>query len=92
MNPECTDGMTPIRAPDLGLAMPGKLCGWRLEPGDELSRGETVAEIVAGGVLYDIAATVAGRLAVVDREVNAVVSPGDVIGWIEPTAAAGQNG
>lgn len=88
MHPECTDGLTPIRAPDLGLAMPAKLCGWRMEPGDEMSRGETVAEIVAGGVLYDVAAGVAGRLAMINRDVNAVVSPGEVIGWIDPRTAA----
>jgi pyruvate/2-oxoglutarate dehydrogenase complex dihydrolipoamide acyltransferase (E2) component len=79
-------GMIPIVAPDLGLPVATKICGWRAEPGDDLADGETVAEVVAAGVLAEIPTPVPGRLAYIVRGTLCEVGPGDILGWVGPLA------
>ncbi len=78
-------GLTSIRTPDYGIASPARLCGWRVESGESVLAGETLAEVVAPGILLEVTAPVSGRLAIVKGVRNSETSPGDVIGWLQPT-------
>jgi pyruvate/2-oxoglutarate dehydrogenase complex dihydrolipoamide acyltransferase (E2) component len=77
--------VVPIRLPELG-AETHSVCvsSWFVEPGESIAAGEVIAEVLLGGVTFDIAAPGAGRLERIEKQVDASVQPGDILGWIEP--------
>jgi pyruvate/2-oxoglutarate dehydrogenase complex dihydrolipoamide acyltransferase (E2) component len=73
----------PVILPDLG-AGPVRFGLWLVELGDPVYQGDRVAEVWLTGVSVDIAAPVTGRFT--DRVAwpRDVLTPGQVLGYVEP--------
>jgi pyruvate/2-oxoglutarate dehydrogenase complex dihydrolipoamide acyltransferase (E2) component len=68
----------PIVPPDLGT--PARLSLWCVKPGDDVRRGDRIAEVVIPGVLADVLAPASGILAERTTHVGEVIT--DAIGVI----------
>ena len=75
----------PIQLPELGTAGEAvRVCCWLVDRGDDVDAGERIVEVLIDGITFDVAAPASGRVARIDKALNAVVGTGDVLGWIEP--------
>lgn len=74
----------PIVVPEVG---PGNeslmICSWLFDVGDLVVSGDSVAEILIPGVVFEIAAESSGRLVEITRPMEAKVTIGDIIGWLD---------
>ncbi|MBI3864444.1 MAG: hypothetical protein HY290_21390 [Planctomycetia bacterium] len=61
-----------------------RVSAWYVEPGDSVDAGEPVLEVMIPGVTCDVPAPIAGTITRLDRPLDAVVAPGDVVAWIVP--------
>jgi pyruvate/2-oxoglutarate dehydrogenase complex dihydrolipoamide acyltransferase (E2) component len=81
--------LTPVRIPDLGAGgLPLVISAWFVEADDPVEPGDPLLEVCLPGVTCDVAATVAGRVAAVERDLDAPVREGDIVAWIQ-TATPG---
>lgn len=77
----------PVTLPDLGAAgQPIRISAWFVEVGDEVTLGESIAEVLVPGITCDVPTPVSGRVIQIDKELDNPVVPGDVLAWIEPAA------
>ena len=77
------DQRIPIHVPDLGTEQESvRISAWLVEPGQTVVAGDRLVELLIPGITYDISATQSGALASTTRHVDAIVSPGDIIGWL----------
>jgi pyruvate/2-oxoglutarate dehydrogenase complex dihydrolipoamide acyltransferase (E2) component len=75
---------TPVTIPDLGSAEHElRISAWFAEPGDSIEQGDRLFEVLIGGITCDVAAECTGRLARIEKDLDAIVAPGDVVAWIE---------
>jgi pyruvate/2-oxoglutarate dehydrogenase complex dihydrolipoamide acyltransferase (E2) component len=78
----------PIVVPDVG---PGNesliICSWLFDEGDFVVSGDSVAEILIPGVVFEIAAEASGRLVELTQLMDAKVATGDIIGWLDDEIA-----
>jgi pyruvate/2-oxoglutarate dehydrogenase complex dihydrolipoamide acyltransferase (E2) component len=74
---------TPIPLPDLGAA-PVRLSLWFASLGDRVLEGDRLVEVLVSGATFDVPAPVTGRL--VERQAwpGDVLTPGQVLGMVEP--------
>lgn len=63
----------------------GKVIGWGKKVGDQVVKGETVAEIETDKAVVAIEAPATGRLIEIVAPVDTVVALGQTIGIVEPT-------
>ena len=78
-----SDGI-PIELPDLGSSdAPVRLVQWLVDAGSEVIEGERIAEVLADGVLFHVAAPASGSLTMIACTGGAELRRGDVLGWIE---------
>ena len=76
--------MTPVLLPDLGIRdEPVRVSCWLVEPGETVEAGDRIVEVFVQGVTFDIAAPESGVVTRIETSLDAVVGPGDVLGWIE---------
>ena len=78
----------PILLPELGVD--GELVrinGWLVDLGDFIEAGDRVVEVVVRGISFDVSAPRAGILTMIQKRTAATVTPGDILGWIEPETA-----
>jgi pyruvate/2-oxoglutarate dehydrogenase complex dihydrolipoamide acyltransferase (E2) component len=76
--------LTPVTIPNVGAAgLPLRVSAWFVEPGDEIDAGEQLVEVLLSGVTCDITSPVSGRLARIERDLDAEISEGDVVAWID---------
>jgi len=79
--------------PDLGCAgMTLVLSLWLVPEGSDVTEGDRVAEILAGGVTVDLGAPATGRLSPVFVDEDETVAPGTVLAEIvavDPAAPGG---
>lgn len=76
---------TAVVLPELGTDNEAlRLSAWLVEPGDTVIRGDNVAEVLLRGMTFAVEAPESGVFTEVEKPLDAVVSPGDVLGWIEP--------
>jgi len=81
---EGTTMQTPILLPELGVGDEQiRVSGWFVEPGDSVEVGDRVVEVLLPGMTFDVAAPGAGVFLKSEKFLDAVVSTGDVLGWIE---------
>lgn len=79
------DHRIPILVPDLGTEQETlRISAWLVEPGQAVVVGDRLVELLIPGITYDISAPQNGELVSIVRHVDAIVSTGDVIGWLEP--------
>ena len=74
----------PIEMPKLGYDMEaGKIGGWIKKVGDEVTRGDAIAEIETDKSTVEMEATASGTLAEIVHDAGAEVSVGETIAWLE---------
>jgi len=74
----------PLVLPDLDIDdVPTTLSLWLVDLGSEVSEGDRLVEIVAGGATIDLPSPASGRLIEMLIGEDEPVSPGDVLGVIE---------
>ena len=72
-----------LTLPDLGTGDEAvRVSGWLIDRGDRVIEGDRVAEVLISGVTFDIEATQSGQLLEISKSVDATVSCGDVLGWL----------
>jgi len=77
----------PILLPDLGTGTePVRICAWLADPGQTLSAGERIVQVVVPGISFDVVAPVSGELTEVACPLGARVRPGEILGWMQPSA------
>jgi pyruvate dehydrogenase E2 component (dihydrolipoamide acetyltransferase) len=77
----------PIAMPKLGYDMEnGKVGGWIKKVGDQVSRGDVIAEIETDKSTVEMEATASGTLAEIVHEAGAEVPVGETIAWLEDGA------
>jgi pyruvate/2-oxoglutarate dehydrogenase complex dihydrolipoamide acyltransferase (E2) component len=75
---------TPLILPDLGAGDDElKVSCWLVDLGDAIDEGDRIIEILLDGVTFDVIAESSGKLAHIERPLDAVVHAGDVLGWLE---------
>jgi pyruvate/2-oxoglutarate dehydrogenase complex dihydrolipoamide acyltransferase (E2) component len=75
----------PVTLPDLGAAgQPLRISAWFVEVGDHVEAGERLVEVVVPGITCDVPTPVAGQVIQIEKDLDAPVSPGDILVWIEP--------
>ena len=76
--------LVPICLPDLGAAeLPLRVTAWFVEHGDRVEKGDRIAEVALSGITSDVKATTSGHVARFAREIDASVTPGDILLWVE---------
>lgn len=80
------DHWEPIHVPvlDVPAEVPVVVSVWYIEVGEEVREGERVVELLFPGMILEVYAPTAGRLALVNRYAGKLVTTGDVLGWVEP--------
>lgn len=74
----------PIEMPKLGYDMEaGKVGGWIKKVGDEVARGDVIAEIETDKSTLEMEATASGTLAEIVHDAGAEVPVGETIAWLE---------
>jgi pyruvate/2-oxoglutarate dehydrogenase complex dihydrolipoamide acyltransferase (E2) component len=73
---------TPVILPDLGASRV-RFSLWFADPGDQVYRGDRLAEVLADGASFDVSAPATGRL--VERHVwpRDLLMVGQVLGVVE---------
>jgi pyruvate/2-oxoglutarate dehydrogenase complex dihydrolipoamide acyltransferase (E2) component len=73
-----------IEMPKLGYDMEtGKVGGWLKKIGDQISRGDVIAEIETDKSTVEMEATASGTLVEIVHEAGADVPVGETIAWLE---------
>lgn len=74
---------TPVIVPDLKTGgQPLRIGSWYVQPGESVEVGDRLVEFLTAGVTFEFASPSAGILAKHECGIDAVVQPGDVVGWI----------
>jgi len=77
----------PIEMPKLGYDMEtGKVGGWLRKVGDEIARGDVIAEIETDKSTVEMEATAGGTLTEIVHDAGAEVPVGETIAWLEDGA------
>ncbi len=73
----------PITVPELGSGRDSvRISAWLVDVGQTVIAGDRVVEVLVPGITFDIEAAQSGELVEVIRPVDAIVVPGEVLGWI----------
>jgi pyruvate/2-oxoglutarate dehydrogenase complex dihydrolipoamide acyltransferase (E2) component len=73
---------TPVILPDLG-ARPVRFSLWLADPGDQVYRGDRLAEVLADGATFDVSAPATGRLVERLAWPRDLLTAGQVLGVME---------
>jgi pyruvate/2-oxoglutarate dehydrogenase complex dihydrolipoamide acyltransferase (E2) component len=76
--------LVPVILPDLGTETEIRVSAWLVDLGDHVEAGDHIAEVLMRGITFDVSASAAGVLTGIAKPLDAVVCPGDTLGWIEP--------
>lgn len=77
----------PIEMPKLGYDMEtGKVSGWIKKVGDEVARGDVIAEIETDKSTVEMEATASGTLAEIVHDAGDEVPVGETIAWLDDGA------
>jgi pyruvate/2-oxoglutarate dehydrogenase complex dihydrolipoamide acyltransferase (E2) component len=74
----------PVVLPDFGAGEGLRLSSWFVEPGEIVSEGDLLLEVAIPGVTADVASPASGRVLRLDRSLDQMVRPGEVLAWIQP--------
>ena len=77
--------LVPITLPELGAgSQPIRISAWFVDVGDWVDVDESVLEVLVGGITCEITAPASGRVNRLAKDLDTVIVPGDVLGWIDP--------
>ena len=83
MTPDALTNRIPITVPDLGTDTESiRISAWLVDVGQTVIAGDRVVEVLIPGITFDIEAAQTGELVEIAKPVDAVVIPGDILGWI----------
>lgn len=75
---------TPITLPELGAEDETiRVSVWLVHPGEEVAVGDRVVEVLIQGITFDVSAPVSGTVVKIEKSLDTVIVPGDILGWIE---------
>ena len=74
--------LVPISLPELG-ADPVRLSLWYASIGDEVYEGDRLVEVLTDGISFDVSAPVSGRLAQMLAYPDDLLTPEQILGYIE---------
>jgi pyruvate/2-oxoglutarate dehydrogenase complex dihydrolipoamide acyltransferase (E2) component len=57
--------------------------GWLVDRGDLILEGDRIVEVLVSGVTFDVEATHSGRLVEISKPVDATLTHGEILGWID---------
>ena len=60
-----------------------RVSAWLVDLGDSVETGERIVEVLVRGMTFDVAAPASGILSGILKPLDAVVTTGDTLGWIE---------
>jgi pyruvate dehydrogenase E2 component (dihydrolipoamide acetyltransferase) len=84
--------MFEFRLPDVGEGVSeGELLEWHVQPGDEVSEDQVLAEVETDKAVVDLPSPVAGTVEALHAEPGEVVPVGDVVITIDPADPADAN-
>lgn len=73
-----------IKMPNLGYEMEsGRITAWLKKVGDEVERGEPIAEIETDKTTIEMEAAASGRLVEIVADVGTEAAVGDVVAYLE---------
>jgi pyruvate dehydrogenase E2 component (dihydrolipoamide acetyltransferase) len=76
-----------IEMPKLGYDMEsGKVAGWIKKVGDQIARGDVIAEIETEKSTVEMESTASGRLVEIVADAGAELPVGEVIGYLDDGA------
>jgi pyruvate/2-oxoglutarate dehydrogenase complex dihydrolipoamide acyltransferase (E2) component len=74
----------PIRLADVGAqGRSVRVSAWLADPGDLVEEGDSVVEVLLAGMTFDVPSPAHGVLSRITMPLDAVVAPGDILGWVE---------
>jgi len=75
---------TAVRLPELGAGDDEiRVSCWLVDLGDDVGVGDRIVELLIDGITFDLAAEQTGVLTRIEKSLDAIVRPGDILGWIE---------
>lgn len=77
-------GEVPVTLPDLGVAT-ARVVQWLVAPGAPVNAGDRIVELLAGGVVFHLAADISGVLVRIESGRGCEVSTGTALAWIRPS-------
>jgi len=78
-----TAGLVPILVPELGDNTGGvRVCSWLVQPGDAVSRGDRVVELVFPGVAVNVASPCDGTMNRIELTEGTEVRADGILGWV----------
>ena len=81
--------LSPVTVPELDdRSRPLQLVQWLVDPGTRVHAGDRIAELLAAGVVFHLAAPVDGVLQQVKVRAHSPVVVGDVLAWIAADEAS----
>lgn len=87
------NSLIPVVLPDLGTAGAAvRVSAWFVEPGDEVDAGESILEVGMPGMTCDVCSPASGRVDRLVRAIDAAITPGDVVAWLEAATPANSSG
>lgn len=76
--------LQPVTIPDVGAAGAVlKISAWFVEPNERVAAGDSLIELAMSGITCDVPAPCSGRLARIEKSIDAAVETGTTVGWIE---------
>ena len=76
--------LIPIVIPQLKSGdEPLSISGWLVDLSDRVVAGDLIVELLIPGITFDMAAESSGRVTEILKPVDAIVHPGETIGWID---------
>jgi pyruvate/2-oxoglutarate dehydrogenase complex dihydrolipoamide acyltransferase (E2) component len=76
----------PVKLPAIGIS-PVRISAWFAELGDRVYEGDRIVEISAGSATFDVGSPATGRLSARTALRNDELTPGQIIGFVEPEGA-----
>lgn len=74
--------LVPVRCPDFGESQ-AKVGVWMAGVGMPVVRGEPLVDVVLPGLCWSVAAPVDGRIREIRSQNRALVTAGEILGWLE---------
>ncbi|GAB4143907.1 MAG: hypothetical protein Tsb009_15340 [Planctomycetaceae bacterium] len=73
-----------IRTPEIGAGSQTiRVSSWLVDVGEMVNFGDRIVELLVKGMTFDVSSPETGLLMRIDRSLDAVVQPGDILGWLE---------
>ena len=87
MTRSAADGLVAIPAPPLGADDETvRVSAWLVEPGDVITTGNRLVELLVSGITFDVSVDVEGVLERIEKPIGTAVVVEDTLGWIRTSA------